>query len=241
MEIVNKRYSIAEFQDYVEYQDLKDYSTPIPTAVYLHHTVVPTPESWRGERTMLAMKRYYERQVWINAQGEEVPGWMAGPHIFVAPDGIWEFTNLYDEGVGVKGVDEWRARHVEMVGFYDSAPPSDTIMEYTLAALSTLLYKYGIKVIDLKFHRDALGATKTCPGTAVQKGWLLPLVRDAVCCYTMGEAPAPDRSFYVVQPGDYLSSIAEKVYGDSRRWGELAAKNGLVTPYPIYPGQKLQT
>lgn len=43
---------------------------------------------------------------------------------------------------------------------------------------------------------------------------------------------------YTVQPGDYLTKLAAQ-FGTS--WQQLAALNGIVWPYTIYPGQKLQT
>ena len=41
---------------------------------------------------------------------------------------------------------------------------------------------------------------------------------------------------YVVQKGDTLASIAEKVYGDSSKWSEIASFTGLSNPRMIYPG-----
>ncbi|MBI3159629.1 MAG: LysM peptidoglycan-binding domain-containing protein [Chloroflexi bacterium] len=43
---------------------------------------------------------------------------------------------------------------------------------------------------------------------------------------------------YVVQPGDYLTKLAAQW---STTWQQLAALNGIVWPYTIYPGQVLQT
>jgi LysM repeat protein/uncharacterized protein YvpB len=43
---------------------------------------------------------------------------------------------------------------------------------------------------------------------------------------------------YVVQPGDYLSMLASQ-WGIS--WQDLAALNGIMYPYVIYPGQVLYT
>jgi nucleoid-associated protein YgaU len=46
---------------------------------------------------------------------------------------------------------------------------------------------------------------------------------------------------YVVQSGDSLSKIAEKVYGDSGRWQEIfdANKDQIADPNAIRPGQEL--
>lgn len=41
---------------------------------------------------------------------------------------------------------------------------------------------------------------------------------------------------YVVQQGDTLSKIAGRVYGDMKRWHELADLTGVANPSRIYPG-----
>ena len=41
---------------------------------------------------------------------------------------------------------------------------------------------------------------------------------------------------YVVQKGDSLGSIAQKVYGDKGKWKEIADFTGLANPSRIYPG-----
>lgn len=41
---------------------------------------------------------------------------------------------------------------------------------------------------------------------------------------------------YVVQQGDTLSKIAGRVYGDMKRWRELADLTGVANPSRIYPG-----
>lgn len=176
MEIVNRVYTPSEFVDYVLRLPFDSYSTPSPKYVYLHHTVIPTVDDWDGRRTMLAMKHYYERQPWTDAQGNHHVGWDSGPHIFVAPDGIWEFTALSDEGVGVAGIQEELSRHIEMVGNYDYQLPVPPVLEQMIAAVGILLIRYGLLATELLFHRDDPNATKTCPGAAVRKEWVVDLV-----------------------------------------------------------------
>ncbi|MBN1876502.1 MAG: LysM peptidoglycan-binding domain-containing protein [Anaerolineae bacterium] len=47
---------------------------------------------------------------------------------------------------------------------------------------------------------------------------------------------------YIVQPGDSLSKIAEKLYGDASRWSEIfeANKDQLANPNMIRAGQELK-
>jgi hypothetical protein len=51
-------------------------------------------------------------------------------------------------------------------------------------------------------------------------------------------APAPAREYQVVR-GDSLARIARKVYGDGRRWRDIAAANTITEPFRIQPGQTL--
>lgn len=47
---------------------------------------------------------------------------------------------------------------------------------------------------------------------------------------------------YTVQPGDSLSKIAKKIYGESGRWKEIWEANQAKIPNPdlIHPGLELQ-
>lgn len=58
------------------------------------------------------------------------------------------------------------------------------------------------------------------------------------------EQPSEEKEerFYVVKPGDSLSKISEKVYGDASRWREIykANKDKIEKPSLIYPKQKLR-
>lgn len=53
--------------------------------------------------------------------------------------------------------------------------------------------------------------------------------------------PAPEKQFYTVRKGDYLSKIAKEVYGDAKKYNIIfeANKPMLKDPDLIYPGQVL--
>ena len=53
--------------------------------------------------------------------------------------------------------------------------------------------------------------------------------------------PEPEKQFYTVKMGDYLSKIAREVYGDARKYPIIfeANKPMLKDPDLIYPGQVL--
>lgn len=50
---------------------------------------------------------------------------------------------------------------------------------------------------------------------------------------------APLDSEYIVQEGEGLWQIAEKVYGDGNAWVEIARANNLTNPEGVSPGMKL--
>lgn len=54
------------------------------------------------------------------------------------------------------------------------------------------------------------------------------------------EAPSAPQT-YIVQPGDSLSAISEKVYGEAKYWDTIFAHNRdkISDPNLIYPGQEL--
>jgi nucleoid-associated protein YgaU len=53
--------------------------------------------------------------------------------------------------------------------------------------------------------------------------------------------PAPEKQFYTVKKGDYLSKISKQVYGNANKYNVIfeANKPMLKDPNLIYPGQVL--
>ena len=53
---------------------------------------------------------------------------------------------------------------------------------------------------------------------------------------------APSETTYEVEPGDSLSKIAKKQYGDANAWKKIfeANKDVVKDPDKIFPGQKLR-
>ncbi|OGO04482.1 MAG: hypothetical protein A2Y73_06615 [Chloroflexi bacterium RBG_13_56_8] len=114
-------------------------------------------------------------------------GWTAGPHLFVEDHGIWLFSDLAYDGVGVYG-HNYRSRHIEMVGDYDNQRPSGSTLANTIAALGILHYRLGLDAKELNFHRDF--STKSCPGRAVTKEWLIPQVLQWITEYRRAKEEA---------------------------------------------------
>ncbi|MFV0506326.1 MAG: peptidoglycan-binding protein LysM [Bacteroidales bacterium] len=53
--------------------------------------------------------------------------------------------------------------------------------------------------------------------------------------------PEPEKMFYTVKKGDYLSKIAKEVYGDANAYNKIFEANRPMLEHPdkIYPGQVL--
>jgi hypothetical protein len=145
---------------------------PWAKGIVVHHTVSPTPASWRGHDTMVGMMNYYKGLKWES-----------GPHLFIvtgaknpAHDGIWQMTALNEKGThaGACNSSTWG---VEVVGFYDTKPWSLSTMSLVLDALHVLSQWRGITITKdtLKGHRDC-NSPKTCPGRAVD----MQIIREAV-------------------------------------------------------------
>ena len=72
-------------------------------------------------------------------------------------------------------------------------------------------------------------------GISVVEDYLMVITPEPVA------PPEPEKQFYTVKKGDYLSKIAKEVYGDARKYPIIfeANKPMLKDPDLIYPGQVL--
>lgn len=155
MEIIGKRLNRAEFSKYV---DEKNFGTLPANKLVIHHTWSPTESAWKGKETLYGIKRYYEGK-----------GWNAGPHLFVAADGIWLFTDMRRNGIHA-GELNTRSIGIEVVGNYDDHLWTGETKLNALHAIKALQSKLNIPHLKVHFHRDV--STKSCPGWAIKKEWL---------------------------------------------------------------------
>lgn len=128
---------------------------PWAKGVTVHHTYIPTVAQWRGAATMDGIRRYYEGK-----------GWKGAPHLFVAPDGIWEGNPLNLPGIhaGDCNDDHWG---VEVVGNYDLGPWQEPINSLARGVITTLYRWRGLTdASTLRGHRECL-PNKSCPGGAI--------------------------------------------------------------------------
>ncbi len=155
MDILNKCLTSNQFRDYVKGYNFG--SLPANKLV-IHHTWKPTKESWAGEKSILGLKRYYEKK-----------GWKVGPHLFVAEDGIWLFTPMRKDGIHAAKLNH-RSIGIEIVGDYNTAKWSGKTKTNAFGVIKILLEGLNLTENDIYFHRDV--SIKSCPGWAITKEWL---------------------------------------------------------------------
>lgn len=155
MDIINRCLTLDEFEDYVR----SYYFGSLPAnKLVIHHTWRPTAEGWSGKRTIMGLKRYYEGK-----------GWSAGPHLFIAEDGIWLFSPMRKDGIHAASLNH-RSIGIEVVGDYDHKKWEGETKYNTLGVIKVLMQYLHFANKDIFFHRDA--STKSCPGWAITKEWL---------------------------------------------------------------------
>jgi len=161
MKIIGKCLNKEEFKKYV---DDKFFGFLPANKLILHHTHRPTIKQWKGKETINNLKRFYEGK-----------GWKAGPHLFIAPDGIWLFSDMRKNGIHA-GPGNHRSVGIEMVGNYQEKRPEGTVLNYVLYAITVLNNKLKLKSEDIKFHRDFMATA--CPGNAVRKWWIVDKIKN---------------------------------------------------------------
>lgn len=172
--IINRRLDLHEFRDYVA---TYDFGTEPANKLVVHHTWRPTKDRWGGARSIQGLKRYYEGK-----------GWPAGPHLFVADDGIWLFSPMQKDGIHAGELNH-RSIGIEVVGDYDEEKWTGKTKENVLGVIKVLMTQLGIDKQNIFFHRDV--SPKSCPGHAITKDWLFAELDDFRIGVTSVSAPIP--------------------------------------------------
>jgi len=155
MQIVNRRLTREEFSAYIN----KKFFGYLPAnKLVVHHTWKPTVKTWNGQATIYGLKRFYEGK-----------GWPNGPHLFIAEDGIWLFTDMRKDGIHAGSLNP-RSIGIEVVGNYDYKLWDGETKKNALWAISELQRRLKIPYNKIYFHRDV--SAKTCPGKKITKSWL---------------------------------------------------------------------
>lgn len=234
MKIVNKKLSIAEFLDYIA---KKDFGVIPPSKLVIHHTWKPDVKDWNGQKTIDGLKTFYEGK-----------GWSAAPHIFVAEDGIWLFTDMYDVGIHAsEGNAAWKSKKtgnvwygwgndyanntllwysigIEVVGDYDTKVWSGKTKENALAVIKGLQDRLKIDNSEVHFHNEY--DPKTCPGKMITKDWLFTALKASNSQGTVGDDEAKNVKELLDFFGD--SKRLDKSLGDHLDSKDVDAIKGYV-------------
>ncbi len=159
--IINRRLDLQEFRDYISNYN---FGSQPANKLVIHHTWRPTKDKWGGAVSIQGLKRYYEGK-----------GWPAGPHIFVADDGIWLFSPMREDGIHAAELNN-RSIGIEVVGDYDNERWNGRTKENALGTIKLLMSQLKIESQNVFFHRDV--SSKTCPGKDITKEWLFSELDD---------------------------------------------------------------
>jgi N-acetylmuramoyl-L-alanine amidase len=172
-ENVGKKWTPAELRTY-----LGTLQKPVwARSITLHHTGVPSldqrPQGFKDNH-IKNIKDYYAVTM----------KWKAGPHLFIDDDEIFGMSSLLSQGTHAKSFNK-SSIGIEVLGNYDVETPNAgrglACWQTAAAASRALLDWLGleINVMNVNFHRDDPKTTKTCPGSKVEKSWVLELIRAA--------------------------------------------------------------
>ncbi len=134
---------------------------------------------------------------------------------------------------------EWNLQQESRTARSETKPPEirdDDVLEVTIG------YPEGLPSPDTPSQDRPIRPGRARPS--------LPSAGDTSTADTAGKAavpkqvpeprpPTPQRHVYIVENGDNLTSIAEKIFGDESRARQLKEWNRLRNPDLIVPGQEL--
>jgi len=138
MKIINKKFSDRAFLNYLA--ELKVWRHI--DKLVLHHTSSPV-ETWKGTASMLHYYNLYRSR-----------GWKTGPHVFIAPDGIWLFTPISKQGTHAGPEGNAGSIGIEIVGrYFNALPDNPEILRLSAVAISSLLDKFKLDYQDIIHHQ----------------------------------------------------------------------------------------
>jgi hypothetical protein len=159
------------------------------TSITLHHCGAPSlaqrPNGFLAQH-LANLRHFYE----VNK------GWSSAPHLFVDEDQLWGMCPFTKRGIHAVSFNA-TSIGIEVLGDYNVENPKAGrgLACWRTTALATKALadwlKLPINSSTILFHRDDPETKKTCPGTKVQKDWVLSLINAA----TVPNAdPVPDKT-----------------------------------------------
>lgn len=117
--------------------------------------------------------------------------WSSGPHLFIDDDQCWGMCSFTAQGVHARSFNA-RAIGIEVLGNYDEESPytgrGRDCWTIAIGVSRVLLDWLGLQAnaTTVLFHRDDPRTNKTCPGSKVEKTWVLEQI-------TVNDLPMPAR------------------------------------------------
>lgn len=166
-ENVGRVWTPAELKTYLGTLTKPDWATSIT----FHHTGVPSLEQRPNgflPNHLTNLQSYYQ----------VTNKWSAGPHLFIDEDQCWGMSDFRQYGVHAKSFNT-NSIGIEVLGNYDVESPTSGRGQQCWAVAAgagkVLLDWLGLQpsALTVKFHRDDPKTDKTCPGTLVEKTWVI--------------------------------------------------------------------
>jgi hypothetical protein len=230
--IIGRKFSPEQFDIYARALTFNAWH---PSFVVVHNTSEPDASlyrQWQQRTPPVTMERWMQNLV---GYYRDQQGWSAGPHLFVAEDGIGVFTPLTGPGVHTPS---WNhiSWGVETVGEFETEPFDGPVRDNLISALATLHsvagldptnYRLGVR--GLHFHKeDAATTHKECPGRNMVKADLVAAVAAKLAEMHAGEhqadrplpqdlpqpaAPEPGPEGSLGYPRGRMTNITATVFG----------------------------
>jgi hypothetical protein len=230
--IVGRKFSAPDFDAYL--RTLK-FDAWRPAFVTVHNTSSPTRAlyaSWQKRSPPVTMEKWLQNLVGYYRDQQH---WSAGPHWFVADDGIGVFTPPTHPGVHTPS---WNAVSigVETVGEFELEPFDGAVRDNLIASLASIHsvlglhpeeFKLGVR--GLHFHKEDVRTThQSCPGHRMVKADLIVAVVAKMADMHPGEHVAERPVPATIVPGGMTGITATEFGGTGDP--ETSAYGGMVNP-----------
>lgn len=227
--IVGKRFTDAEFADYVEGLDINGGWTTNPRFITLHNTATPSLAQRPKGFTETHIKNLHNYYV-----GK---GWNGGPHLFIDQNGIWVFNPLTRKGTHSPSYNNYSIG-VEMLGDYAkesfASGPGALVRGHSVFAVAVLSKKLDFDPSTMKLHKEDPRTDHDCPGKNVGKQWFVGAVAALLNDWKDGDDGPADVPVKVIVNGVYDASVGAYIDPEQdfivARMDKLAASIGSNDP-----------
>lgn len=198
---VGKVWSPESFDSYLNSMEKPSWCK----GVCLHHTSSPSiatrPQGLLSQH-IRNMEEFYKTK-----------GWRAGPHFFTDENEIFGMTPPNLKGIHAVSFNS-STIGIEVLGDYDTEFNDKgrglECWKTAAAATAKILNWLNLEpnYNTVLFHRDDPKTSKSCPGTKVQKPWVLDLIRAVnTKSVEIKSAPKPTSDLQFVKVSEYLQNI----------------------------------